>query len=552
MTALRILVVDNSHEMHSIIEDHFSEVPPETAVVTPAMDVAAALAAIKADFFHLAFVDLKLGDGENFDSGFEVLQALREEQPQCQRVAMSRFAAAQPHSALRAVSPADTLAHALVAKQAMQRDDFIEIALRTHDRVVAPAIRFSGLDPILEALAPTGRIFKGTTRTRESIQAEVSFLLCSLLKPRVINQDDDPTEVALELTTQGFSGAVAFVCTPMFGDRAGSKCFVKIGSAASIHTEAERFRGFVQLSVPLSVRVELLDSTTGSTLGAVAYSFAGGSSAELESFDQLASRQGVDDSAVLEVIDKLFDSESGTWYKTRGRSVAPLSYFENELRSKFLARQPIVQSIGKSLARKFHGQFENPVGMTDTASKLTVGDTRLFVPNDSLLGREVFASPTNSCLVHGDLHGANILVAEDGSVYLIDFSHAGFGPLAHDAAVLNGSIRLWDSTQLPDRHDNLWVRLGSIVQQERAIADEYAANWPNAGPTTASGGWRTTAEHLDRQLRSQFGRDLPLEAVRATYLLQAARLLTIPLDDMARLRLLAWFTGVLESMQGEG
>jgi hypothetical protein len=65
------------------------------------------------------------------------------------------------------------------------------------------------------------------------------------------------------------------------------------------------------------------------------------------------------------------------------------------------------------------------------------------------------------CRGHGDLHGDNVLVDQEGHTWVIDFEHTGFGPPLQDAVELESSIRF----NLLEESN-----LSALLQMEEALA----------------------------------------------------------------------------------
>jgi hypothetical protein len=291
------------------------------------------------------------------------------------------------------------------------------------------------------------------------------------------------------------------------------------------------------MNVPLKFRVDLLGFELGDGLGAIAYSFAGGGVSAVRSLDGVAHADGIASDAVVSTIEKLFESNESSWYTLLGPEAPIGAYFEHELRSNFIERLQILRNACKKIASNFGGRLD-----TDS-STLTFGVTTVALPGDSLYGKGYLARKRPTTLIHGDMHGGNILLSENSDIYLIDFAHAGFGPPAVDAAVLHGTIRLWDATAL-EGHTDLATVLDSVIQKEERLAMEWRGGPPM--PPRDSG-WERPAQALDRGVRENFD-FITADDVLWVYLLHAARLSTLHVGQLGRLRVLAWFTGIKRAL----
>jgi hypothetical protein len=79
---------------------------------------------------------------------------------------------------------------------------------------------------------------------------------------------------------------------------------------------------------------------------------------------------------------------------------------------------------------------------------LQYGNVRLVDPVRYALTAD-FAMDSSTSIIHGDLNGYNVLVDQRNDTWLIDFANTRRGPLAHDYACFETSIRLDVAAALP-------------------------------------------------------------------------------------------------------
>jgi CheY-like chemotaxis protein len=549
---LRILVVDNNPRVLRVAHEELGSVPQ--VHLDHATSVAEAVDKIGASFFHVAFVDLRLT--HDFESGKEVLQSLAEQSPSCERIAMTRYASEDPASLLEVIGPPHPQAHGLIHKR-QDNPWFTPVVDDLLSGWFPPDSFLEGLDGVLADLRDKRKRLGLGGRTDDSIRAELVTILWTIfgrIGASGIARLNEGLRLDMRAMTPGLSPAVVFEATPHVGVDSkgqpilGNRSVVKVGPVHDIRDEVSRFLHTVRFGVVTEARVELLGFGYGDKLGAACYSFAGGARARLDQLDDVAvgaqppkrlSSERAEE--VKGVIGALFGREAKRWYSVDAGWVALGEYFEKELHSQFLRRLSAVRRWAERVAGDLGGRVSRD-------GILEISSLRLRVPSQDFFGLASFRGRHPACLVHGDMHGGNVLTS-DGRVCLIDFAHTGAGPRTIDGAVLHGSIRLWDAVEGPPKgdKDRLVSWISGRVSSERQYLDRLA----KVGPKEISTGalWRQIASVLDWSIWENFvdaEEPLSVPEMALSYCLQAARLLTLGVGDVGRLRMLAWFTPLSE------
>lgn len=73
--------------------------------------------------------------------------------------------------------------------------------------------------------------------------------------------------------------------------------------------------------------------------------------------------------------------------------------------------------------------------------------------------------PKHNKICHGDIHPANIIVAKDGTPYIIDWSHATKGNASADAAITYINFRLSADEDAAEKYLELFCQKSGIPQQ---------------------------------------------------------------------------------------
>lgn len=566
MARFAVLVVDDEDGILKIAEDELAGCVNDGSVMLITCDsVDSAETALDDYFFQLAFVDLSLHN--RFENGRTVLQLLIERAPSCERIAMTQHIAKNVARWVDLISPSDSFerkrvggsiggtAHGIIAKP-LDSGFFERIVLDRLSTWIPPGSVLTGVDSVATSV-------QGKTLTRDrsrgvlrknyrigegAVRAELSHMLWSLFSG--VRGMRSPLELRFSELSQGLSGSVTSAVEVRIDKSAdapifGSRTVLKFGSRSSVSEEVESYLRVVRYGVPLDARVELLDYAFGDSLGSIAYSFAGGGSAAVRSLDQLGIEflAGADApefvGRAVEVVHSLFDPDRAVWYRTSGAPMVPVEFFTRDLHVDF--------DKAVDRARKRLTKLAKRVGATLTDDTLVIGGANLALPSLDDLGGVKFLKRFPTCLVHGDMHGGNILVEASGRYSLIDFAHAGFGPRAVDAAVLGGSIRLWDSLHLPYEFDSdeLPRALATRIEEELKLARSVRSVVDRVRPSQK---WVSLARTVDDGLRATF-RDMNDEELLVTAIAHCVRMMGFDfgerrLNELGTLRLLCWYTAL--------
>ena len=558
-SAYSVLVVDNRENVCQQARSQTADL--DGVALETASSVDEARARISSNFFNLAFVDLKLDDG--FESGREILSDLQRNSPVTERVAMSRYVRSDGGKILNLVSPFSHVADAVMEKD-LATEWFSEVVRGRLERWRSERIEVIGLENLIEDLTDRRRAKRlGIQSSPDYVRAEVEYIISGLFGGYLPSfGQDGEAKLELRARMRGLSPSVVVEVVPQLGSDSqgrpvfGNRCMVKLGARDSTVDEVRRYDKQVRYGVRLESRVELLGSCEGNRLAGICYSFAGGSDSEVRSIDEKIrdTHEGSEGSkltaASLEparsAVDYLFGVDSRQWYGVSGRSLAPGRYFEQELRANLIDKTRHLSNWAQSVAERSGGRWKASEGA------LLVHNTKLLLPTPRIFGSAIFAQLFPSCLAHGDMHGGNILMDDAGRISLIDYAHSGFGPRPIDAAVLNGSVRLWDSWERSNddiRSKRTWSWLDKRCQVERQHLMRLVSG---NSPDRIRHPWLRIASTLDKRLFENFkDEETPVSAEEmvAVYSLQASRLLSLSMSEIALLRVAAWSTPLLEYVQ---
>jgi CheY-like chemotaxis protein len=412
---------------------------------------------------------------------------------------------------------------------------------------------------------------------RDEIAVEVDRLI-RMLYVELPGRAERKSHVSIELEAmdrRGLSAAVVALATievtfADLGVRGGHKTVLKIGPKDEIYEEAARYSEYVRYGVELAERVELLAVAGADALGGLVYSFAGGLyKHDLLPLDEVL----VDDmrsgqlSLSSSVITSLFGNQN--WYSVKTDREDVGDYFVRNYKTD-LPRS--ISSGTKELLDLGRNHLDTGpwVEKIEEAKRsrlevTTSSGTNLSIPDATVLGWGKLLSNAPSCLVHGDMHGGNVLLecsASSGSgtrqyyrSCLIDFRNAGPGPRCIDAVCLESTIRLAEAELADARSQS-----GPGKEADATIANEmvdrfgaekalYRAIFLEQG-SVPKAEWAQLAATVLVGLQKSFDNDVSLQEYLAVSMRYTIRSLGFPISRFARYRFAAWL-GAQYELAGE-
>jgi hypothetical protein len=348
----------------------------------------------------------------------------------------------------------------------------------------------------------------------------------------------------------------------------GHTTVLKLGPKDEILEEAARFSEYVRFGVELKQRVELLGVAGADALGGLVYSFAGGLyGKELLPLDEVLVHDLdlADLTWSTTVLESLFATTD--WYSVSADPEDVSDYFRRNYSTNLPRSSAEGDKYLLALGRKYveTGPWvERLEEATHSCLKVTTSTgSSLVIPDASVLGwgRLLYKAP--ACLVHGDMHGGNVLleasverrggsgallVGENFRTCLIDFRNSGPGPRCIDAVCLESTIRLADAESAIDDYAARGAGKSSAAlpaeianqmvdrfEHEKAL---YRAIFLGQG-AIPDANWAKLCEPVLRGLRSVF-EGVSLREYLATSVRYTIRSLGFPLSDVARYRMVAW------------
>ena len=575
--AFRILLVDDEEEIFTIVRRSLSEFGDDV-VIDYAEDAPAADQLLKERFYDLALLDVY--GKTNVLVGIQVYRSIDAADLSTRVMLMTRFQLKQ--DALR-------LLELTSSASAWRLSGFVDknknfgptIAVRVGDvirRFTTSQAQITGLDVVATDIARQRYRYRDADKnenlrkSKVEIATEVDRLMRKLYVALPAgSKRESRVEVDISrMRRRGLSAAVVVNAhvrlkfETIATTATGHRTVLKVGPKRDIFDEAARFHEYVRYGVELSHRVELLGVTGADALGGLIYSFAGGSyNLDLLALDEILVEdlESGDFEVSRRALESLFERKD--WYGTPCGHVDVGEYFGNNFRTDLPRSYDEGEKQLGLLTRKWTlwPKVIPSEGGNSIASWLETPDgRRLALPDQSVLGWGRLGDQVPGCLVHGDMHGGNVMLEcspvtsgdragrwEYHRSCLIDFRNSGPGPRCIDAVCLESSIRLAeaevmsttgikdDKAPTVEEQREFATRMTEYFDEELAL---YRAVFLGEGDVPESG-WASQCALVLRSLQDCFD-DITLREYLTTSVRYTLRSLGFRLPEVARLRLLAW------------
>jgi ActR/RegA family two-component response regulator len=449
---IRILLADNDPKFEERVhrELRMSNLEEKVKVIY-SENIDDARIKLAEGFFDVALVDLMLAPQDRKPLGMSLIHDLTEHYHGCLPVLYTSYVQKNFDEVVRVTSAMKGGRVHLINKSDTTRHNLVTLLTNLFPQRLDASWKMELSSDVVAAIERKAKRIPGL-RAGVAVRDEVRVLLFEIFdRPAsAAMRGDSPVSLNVSLMAGGFSRSVTAQAVLNYGDDIdgnpiiGNRCVVKIGPRESIETEVERYERHVRMGVPSEFRVELVGMSSKDSLGAVCYSFAGGSSSDtIESLDDLLRRGEY--SQCMEIVDLLFGRQSRNWYQIQGGLTSAFAYYADSFGIRY---NTLLKKLSNFYAKLSSCEFDQD------SSRATFSSAGLsyHVAEYSDLGAVYGdAGSVQSCLTHGDLHGGNVLIDGSGRVSMIDYATVGFGPRFADFAAMLVTVRLQRAT--PDTQE---------------------------------------------------------------------------------------------------
>lgn len=458
----KILVVDDLADWRAMVGGLLQDAG---YAVSTASNEDDAMRLLRQEPFHVAIVDLRLDEQDEYDrSGLALAARMKQFMPELAIVILT--GKADLRSAIEALQPSEdgsTIAFDYIEKheiakllarigvafeQAAQVNPNLNVAFEGD-------LQWNGLIDQLDCLR---------SLSREDAQQEIGDLL-----QRIFNRVD---RVMLSAMQTGESGSMVLLASPRNQDIPQADVVIKLDQREKTARESSNYDNYVAEYISSNRRTYRLDHRSTARVGGIVYSFVGGKPREFRQFGEVYAEAGIE--TIMSVLENLFLETCHTWYtstrKSNGHNTSLGSNYLNWLK---LDNQKLERGLTDLVGTNKDSTlvFETP--KRPKHSPLLLSDGRIVLPNPLPISGLPFGYTKEFCFTHGDMNEQNILIDSHGQTWLIDFYHTGPAHPVRDAAMLESVVKFYlqrSSTSLTALHQ--WERL---LLQVDSLAAEPAA-----------------------------------------------------------------------------
>lgn len=376
---------------------------------------------LHANLYHVLILDICMDEYDLYnDDGIKLLQKLHQEKTtEAIKVIMlsAHGTKEQGRKAFHDYRVADFLSkdqfdNQDILKAVQEALNDINLSLEIHWKA-------SGAAEAVQNLDIGGNRVERNSPLQKQAAEELEDLLCRLFK--------GAKGVFVEPLIPGHSGASVLSVQPFYQTGGpGHKVVVKFGDVKKIEEEHENFKNYVQRFLGSGRNTTAIDVHYMPILGGIIYTFLGTSQDRLRNFGEFYLKKKLPQ--ITKVLNRLFEGTCGSWYASR--QVLQLVNLTDEYQHllghsvETLEHLPGVSGTQKlSFDALKNGQaFTNPIWASKSMDR-------------------PFVYPTYLCTTHGDFNPNNLLVDNEGNVWLIDFQKTGPSHILRDITMLDATIR---------------------------------------------------------------------------------------------------------------
>lgn len=245
----------------------------------------------------------------------------------------------------------------------------------------------------------------------------------------------------------GHSGSSLLKITPAIILKTDSKksAVLKFGGLNEIRKESKNYDKYVEWFLTVEQTVRKISYKEENHTAGILYSYPRDRVGAFRHFAEFIRNEPINRS--INIISKIFDIDNKHWLAVNGDT-----YIDQDKRR--FQTYYMLDVLGcdlyelknihlKALRNEISNyQKKNKKNVWDRKKEYTIfSDLNIKVPDPILFMEKPIVYPLHFTIVHGDLHGYNLLVDQDDEYCFIDFFHTGFGHIYRDFIELELSVR---------------------------------------------------------------------------------------------------------------
>jgi CheY-like chemotaxis protein len=278
----------------------------------------------------------------------------------------------------------------------------------------------NGLRQAILNLEMNGTSINSNPTLLQRMSEEFEDLLCRLFYRA--------QKILISPLTQGHSGMGVMRVLPFYTGGSGHEVVIKFGNSHDIKKEYRNFKEHVQPFLGGGRNTTALDFRRTPYLGGIIYSLLGTVNDHLVDFGDFYWRSN--EAEIKSALERLFRDTCGGWYANRGHQ-EPLDLAEEY--QKLLQYAPA--KLGQIVSEQLSVEGEQELLFRRLRSN------RSFINPILAVADRPHIYPTYRCITHGDFNQHNLLVDNDGHVWMIDFQETDYSHFLRDIAMLDSVIR---------------------------------------------------------------------------------------------------------------
>jgi CheY-like chemotaxis protein len=501
MSSGRILVVDDLPDVRATLSGLLAD---EGYLVRSAGSLAEARELVKTERFHIAVLDVRLdeSDVDNVD-GLNLMREIRTLDPSVAIIILTGYANVE--IVREALEPDNTgRAPAVGFLEKSKIIDLLPNVQRVFDTQVRinPALTIDLPEPIWTRLTHHLRFAHLKHPTAACLREEIDELLRKLFYPC--------EKITVRPMSRGLGGTAVLEVIPYYHHRGeGERLITKLGEHILIEREQRNYNDLVRGQIGGHRLPIALEEARTHSLAGIIYTFVGqGASQDFVDFGRTASI-----AEVLQTINNLFLETCLPWRRGPHEVLHRQDLRDIYFQLLRLNADNLTTSLERMMSKR------HPFRRNTTGPGIWLGDQLLVDPVAYVLTADL-RTDSDTAIIHGDLNGYNVLVDRHQATWLIDFANTCRGPLAHDYACFETSIRLDLAADLPLADALLWEQALLQADLQRPVLPPNLAKTPRIAAAQA-------AVEATRQLAWQAHTSDTERAYLIALLFNALKLMTV-------------------------
>lgn len=437
----------------------------------------AAEKAMLEQFFHIAVVDLCLDrkSRKNRD-GVAVLNYIERYYPDCYRLIYTVISKPEP-DIVDLLSIPNPKAHGYFGKTSYPSEELKDYVrsiwnryIKINDKLIIHAP--DDIDNILFDLIEKKQKLSGVDTSNKVHNIKEHFV--NVLGRLFYSEKNIVTEIILERFKKGYSDTILFkvkVKSSTLMNKIGKSVIIKFGPEKSIKDESDNYDQYVQWYIKQNLITHKIAYQSFCGYAAILFTFAGDSPQNIETLEDWFLKNDVDNSGEIDYttfISKGIKFIFNTDYNSR-------EWYHPEI----IKKEEVIDQYYKLhiyndayIGAFFEDQLIRHLFLDTNNDRFLLPNSKVEICNPLRTFERLHNDEYESCIIHGDMYGANIVIKPDGEWHIIDYAYTGRGHVFYDFITLELSFR-----QLTFWRENNGLSLDNVLMFELDLLNMTDTLW---------------------------------------------------------------------------